>query len=241
MKRSFTGLLATLAGLFVALSSPAHAQEKEFVFWGVQLEELEHRWGDEGEELAAWSGDAFVGTDEIKLRWLGDGEYDRRGSKFERLENRFVVQTPVSDFFDLKGGVRLDTPKGESRWYGVVGVTGLARQWVEIDADLFLSEEGDASARLDAEYDVRLTNRLALTPSADLDVAFSDDREMGVGRGFSSAEIGLRLGYDLIDRNVTPYIGAVWERKLGRTADFARDEGEDVETWFVGIGMRIMF
>lgn len=241
MKRLIAGFLATLAGLFVAFASPAHAQEKDFVFWGVQLEELEHRWGDEREELAAWNGDAFVGSDEVKLRWLSEGEYDRRESKFERLENRLVVQTPISDFFDLKGGVRLDTPKGESRWYGVLGVTGLARQWVEIDADLFLSEEGDASARLDAEYDIRLTNRLALTPSVELDAAFSDDREMGVGRGFSAAEIGLRLGYDLIDRSVSPYIGAVWERKFGRTADFARNDGEDVEAWFFGAGMRLMF
>ena len=241
MSRSIFSI-AAFGGIVLAfLSGPAFAQERDFVFWGVQLEELEHRWGDEREELAVWNGDAFFGNDELKLRWLSEGEYDLDASKFEAMENRLVLQKPVSDFFDAKAGIRLDTPKGESRWYGVVGLTGLAKQWIEVDADLFVSEKGDASARLDAEYELLVTNRVILTPSADLNVAFSDDREMGVGTGFSSAELGLRVSYDLLDRTVAPYIGAVWERKFGRTADFARDEGEDVETWFLGVGLRIMF
>ena len=233
--------LIPLAAAALLFAPSAHAQEKNFTFYGFQLEEFEHRWGDEREELAVWNGDAFIGTDEIKLRWLGEGEYDLRASKAESLENRLVLQAPVSDFFDVKAGARLVSPKGKSRWYGVLGLTGLAKQWVEIDADLFVSEKGDASVRLDADYEILLTNRLILVPSADIDVAFSDDRKMEVGRGLSSAEFSLRLSYDLVDRSVAPYVGAVWERKFGRTADFAREEGEDIEAWFLTVGMRIMF
>ena len=231
------------AGLLAAAltSASASAQEKDFVSYGVQVEELERRWGDEGERLTAWNADAYVGTDELKLRWLGKGEYDTRADKLEKAENRLVLQAPVSDFFDVKAGIRADTPKGPDRWYGVVGVTGLAQQWIEVDADLFLSERGDVSARLDAEYEVLLTNRLILSPSADLDVAFSDDRAVGTGTGVSRAEGGLRLRYDLVDRAVSPYVGAVWERKFGRTADFARQEGEDVEAWLFVAGVRLMF
>ena len=147
----------------------------------------------------------------------------------------------MSDFFDVKAGVRADTPKGKSRLYGVLGLTGLAKQWIEFDADLFVSDKGDASARLDIEYELLLTNRLTLTPSADFDVAFSDDRKIGVGSGFSTAEVGLRLSYDILDRTLSPYVGVVWERKFGQTADFAREEGEDVEAWFLAIGMKVLF
>ena len=206
-----------------------------------QLEEFEHRVGDESEELLVWNGDTFVGTDELKLRLLSEGEYDTNERKFETLENRLVLQMPVSDFFDMKAGIRADTPKGKSRLYGVLGLTGLAKQWIEVDADLFVSDKGDASARLDAEYELLLTNRITLTPSADLNVAFSDDRKMGVGSGFSSAEVGLRLSYDILDRLLSPYVGVVWERKFGETADFAREEGEDVEAWFFAIGMKVLF
>ncbi|MEQ9125295.1 MAG: copper resistance protein B, partial [Alphaproteobacteria bacterium] len=132
MKRLVGTLLA--AGLHgsAAPAPQATAQETGLVFYGFQLEEFEHRWGDVNERLAVYNGDAFVGTDEIKLRWLGQGGYDLRASKFETMENRLVLQTPVTDFFDVKAGARLDSPKGKSRWYGVVGLTGLAKQWVEI-------------------------------------------------------------------------------------------------------------
>ena len=231
-----TGFL--VAGL---LQAPASAQEKDFVAYGFQLEELERRWGDEGKRLAAWDADAYVGTDELKLRWLGKGEYDTRADKLEKAENRLVLQTPISDFFDVKAGIRADTPKGPDRWYGVVGVTGLAQHWIEVDADLFFSEQGDVSARIDAEYEDLLTNRLILSPSADLDFAFSDDRAVGTGAGLSRAEAGLRLRYDLVDRALSPYVGAVWERKFGRTADIARHEGEDVEAWLFVAGVKLMF
>tara|TARA_R110002110_G_scaffold269682_3_gene485342 strand:+ start:365 stop:1102 length:738 start_codon:yes stop_codon:yes gene_type:complete len=239
------GLMKSLIGAAIAATvlsaAPASAQETNLVYYGFQLEEFEHRWGDEREELFVWFGDAFVGTDELKLRWLGGGEYDTNASQFEKMENRLVLQAPVSDFFDVKAGVRADTPKGKSRLYGVLGLTGLAKQWIEIDADLFVSDKGDASARLDAEYEMLLTNRLKLIPSTDLDVAFSDDRKMGVGSGFSRAEVGLRLSYDILDRALSPYLGVVWERKFGRTADFAREEGGDVEAWFVAVGMKVLF
>ena len=232
-----------LIGAFAALA-PVHqaqAQEKAVLIYGLQLEEFEYRRGDEGEDLLAWNGDAFVGTDEIKLRWLGEGEYDKGAGKFESLENRLVLQTPISTFFDIKGGIRLDTPKGPDRWYGVIGITGLAPQWFEIDADIFASETGDTSARLDVEYELLLTNYLILTPSAEVNLAFSDDREIGVGSGLNGVEAGARLSYDVIDRTFSPYLGLVYERKFGQTADFARDEGEDVEGWRVVLGARLMF
>lgn len=224
-----------------AASTAAWAQESDLIFHGVQVEELEYRRGDDEENLAAYDADAFIGTDELKLRWMGEGEYDLDADAFETLENRVVLQTPISDFFDLKGGVRLDTPEGADRWYGVVGVAGLAPQWFEVDADLFLSETGDASARLDVEYELLITNRVILTPSAEIDVAFSDDEEIGVGAGLSTVEFGLRLSYDLIDRAVSPYVGVAYEAALGETADLRREDGEGTGAIFGVIGVKLLF
>ncbi len=86
-----------------------------------------------------------------------------------------------------------------------------------------------------------ITNRLILTPSAEINVAFADDPAIGVGTGLNDIEAGMRLSYDLIDRTVSPYVGAVYERKLGRTADFARDEGEDIEGWRAVLGTKLVF
>jgi len=236
-------LSAILAGVFYpVISAPeAHAQSASPLVYGVQLEEFEFRSGDENEDLFVWNMDAFVGNDEVRFRWLSEGEYDRKENSFEGLENRFVAQVPVSTFFDVKAGVRIDTPKGPDRWYGMVGLTGLAPQWIEIDADLFISEKGDVSARLDAEYELLFTNQLILTSSADINVAFADDTEIEVKSGLTSAELGLRLSYDVVDRLLSPYVGVVYERKLGDTADLARSEGKDIESWFGVVGLKMVF
>ncbi|MBT4040508.1 MAG: copper resistance protein B [Rhodospirillales bacterium] len=238
-RSSILGLAVITAALLAP--APSSAEELGMTFYGIQLEEFEYRKGDENENLAVWDGDAFYGTDEFKLRWISEGEYDTDASSFETLENQLVGQVPISDFFDAKAGVRADTPKSVDRWYGVLGIAGLAPQWFEVDASLFISEEGDASARLDVEYELLLTNRLILTPSAELNVAFSEDTEIGVGSGVSSGEVGLRLSYDVIDRLFSPYVGIVHEQTFGNTKDLAESEGEDTSSWLAVIGTKVVF
>ncbi|MBO6772270.1 MULTISPECIES: copper resistance protein B [unclassified Thalassospira] len=229
-----------VAMVMAAVSGTGQAAEGR-TYYGFQAEQFEYRLGDENEKRLVWDADAFWGTDELKLRWQGEGERDLDADINEGLENRLVLQTPISDFFDAKAGVRLDTPTGTDRWYGTIGIMGLAPQWIEVDADLFVSETGDGSARLDLEYEGLITNRVILTPSIELNAAFSEDREIEVGTGISSAEIGLRLSYDLIDRSVAPYIGVSYERKFGDTADFAKEDGEDFEATYIVTGLRLMF
>ncbi|NQU70295.1 MAG: copper resistance protein B, partial [Rhodospirillales bacterium] len=38
-----------------------------------------------------------------------------------------------------------------------------------------------------------------------------------------------------------PYIGINWERKIGRTSDFAREEGEDDNVFSIVAGIRVFF
>ncbi len=228
----------TLAGFLGLSATVSHAED---IFYGVQVEELEYRAGEHGEDLFVWDGDAFIGTDELKFRWEGSGEYDLNGDIMESLSNQLSVQVPVSDFWDIKIGVRADTPEGEDRLYGAVGMVGLAPQWIEVDADLYLSEEGDISASLDMEYELLLTNYLILTPSAEITGAFSSDEEIGSGSGFNSAELGVRLSYDIWDRTLSPYIGVAYERKFGETADFAKEEGEETSVWSLVVGAKLLF
>ncbi|WP_218972840.1 copper resistance protein B [Neopusillimonas maritima] len=221
--------------------SDTTARKKPLTTWGIQFEEFEYRYSDDDEELGVWNADAFYGTDDLKVRLLTTGEYEIEEQAFETLENQLVGQIPISDFFDAKAGVRFDTPEGPNRTYAVLGVAGLAPQWFEIDANLYLSDEGDTSAELDAEYELLLTNYWILSATLDATVAFSEDREIGVGKGLASTETGLRLGYDLIDRSFSPYVGVVHERKYGDTADFAEAGGGSAEDWFAVIGARIAF
>jgi len=247
MSRVNTGLCA-LALVLAVSSAPALAQEDPAKksqtaksFWGVSAEKFEYRYSDADEELAVIEGDAFYGTDELKFRWLFTGEWEEAHNAWETLENQFVAQKPIDDFWDAKAGIRIDTPEGPDRVYGVLGLTGLAPYWFEIDTNLYVSDEGDASVDFEAEYELLVTNYWILSATFETLLAFSEDREIGVGTGLNNTETGLRLSYDLIDRAFSPYVGVVHERKYGNTADLARDSGGSTEDWFAVIGARIAF
>lgn len=101
-----------------------------------------------------------------------------------------------------------------------------------------MSEDGDISAALEAEYDLILSQRLILQPRFETSIALQAVEEYGVGQGINDIELGLRLRYE-IRREFAPYIGVSWNRKLGETADLAKIDGEDtdVTSFVVGVSM----
>lgn len=227
-----------LAAASVAVVLPMFQAVAEPLLWGVQVEELEYRVNDDL-DIFAWDFDAFVGTDELKFVWRSKAEYELNEEEFETLENQARLQKPISEFFDAVAGLRVDTPAGPNRAYGVLGVHGLAEQWFEIDADLFVSD--DPVFRLEAEYEALITNRIILIPRFEIDLPFTDDEEIGAGAFGPKIEVGARLSYDLVDRLISPYIGVHYERVYGESADIARSEGEDTDEVFFVVGTRIMF
>lgn len=233
MQKKLIGATALLwAG---CISAPAFA---EMPVWGVRAKQIEVRFGEDS-DIFAWNGDAFYGTDELKLVWRSEAEYSLTDSVFEKLENQVRLQTPISTFFDAVVGIWADTPKGPDRFFGVVGVHGLAPQWFEIDADLFISDK--PSFRLDLDYEALITNRITLIPSIQIDVPFTDDQARDIGAFGPKAEVGARLSYDLIDRAVSPYFGVHYEQAFGETANRLSAAGKDSGAVFFVIGTRILF
>jgi copper resistance protein B len=53
-------------------------------------------------------------------------------------------------------------------------------------------------------------------------------------------ELGLRMRCEIM-REFAPYVGISWECKVGRTADFARREGQDVDDLRAVVGVRFWF
>lgn len=230
---------ARAAAALVAAALGADRAAAEPLLWGIQAEQFEYRIG-ENARIGAWDFDAFIGRDELKFVLRSEAEYDFDHEEFETLENQARLQKPISDFFDVVGGVRLDTPdEGPSRVYGVLGAHGLAPQWFELDLDLFLSDR--PQFRGEVEYEALITNRLILTPSIEIDVPLADDHAIGAGAFGPTLEAGARLSYDLVDRLIAPYVGVHYERRFGESARLAREEGEDVEQVFGVIGVRVMY
>lgn len=116
----------------------------------------------------------------------------------------------------------------------------MAPYWFELDGALFLSDKGDLSARFEAEYEFRLTQQLMLQPRLELNAAFSDDAEIGVGSGLSTADAGLRLRYE-VTREIAPYVGVSWTQSFGDTKEFQRLDGEDTSQVSFVAGLRFWF
>ena len=214
------------------------AEPVSSVFYGLQAEQAEVRFtGDT--EILALDFDAIIGTDEVKFVWRSEAEYGLREDEFETLENQFRIAVPISPFFDGVVGLRLDTPEDETRVDGLIGVHGLAQQWVEVDADLFISD--DPSIRLEAEYEGLITQRITLTPSIEMEIPLTDDEDRGFGDFDPLIEVGARLSYDLIDRAFSPYVGVHYEIALGESGRLAKAESGSRDALFFVVGARMMF
>ena len=222
--------------LSLLLSPVVYAEQ---MIWGVKLNQLEYRVGDKDTDVMAWDGDALVGTDELKFVLRSEGEFETKTDKLEKMETQFRLQKPISTFFDVVGGVRVDTPDGPDRVHGVIGVHGLAPQWFEVDADLFVSDH--PSFRFETEYEALITNRLILTPSFEVDLPFADDHALKTGAWGPTMEIGARLSYDLIDRAVAPYVGVHYERVFGESKRLREADGENGDGLFFVAGLRLLF
>ena len=139
----------------------------------------------------------------------------------------------------MKAGIRQD-PAGPDTTHAVIGIQGLARYWFEVDAALFLSTRGDLTARIEAEIDQRITQRLIVQPRIEANLAAQDVRELGIGAGLDQIEIGARLRYEFA-REFAPYVGIEQSWRTGAGADFARARGEDPSTTSLLAGIRFWF
>ena len=206
---------------------------------GVVIDRLEAGFGDENETWL-WDVQGWTGGDINRFWWKSEGEGEF-GGDLEEAEIQALYSRAVSPFWDVQAGVRQDfRPEGEDTTHLVLGVQGLAPHWWEIDAAAFLSTDGDLTARVEAEYDQRITQRLILQPRIELDLSAGDIPALETGSGLSSVEAGLRLRYEF-RRELAPYVGVEWSRALGDTADYIEAAGGDPEETRVVVGLRAWF
>ncbi len=202
------------------------------------LDRLEYRAGD-GRDGYAWEGEAWFGGDYDRL-WLkteGEGAF---GETPEHAELHARYSRALDPWFNLQAGVRQDIGRGPNRTHLALGIRGLAPYWFELDAAAFLSTQGELTARIEAEYDQRLTSRLILQPRVELGLAAQDMPDLRIGAGLSSVEAGLRLRYEIVPE-FAPYIGIEYERSVGRTARLMQLTGETPGRWAFVAGVRAWF
>jgi copper resistance protein B len=172
-----------------------------------------------------WEGQAWIGGDINRFVLKSEGEGSRRDG-LEAAEVQALYSRAIGPYFNIQAGVRQDFDPTPKRTYATLGVEGLAPYWFDVQGAIFLSNKGELLGRAEATYDLRLTQRLILQPRTELNFSAQNIPEIGVGSGIANAELGLRLRYE-ISRQFAPYVGVSFDRKVGRTADYARTAGKD--------------
>ncbi|MDR7101603.1 copper resistance protein B [Croceicoccus sp. BE223] len=213
---------------------------REMAFRGlvIGMDALEYRAGKGGDGYM-FEGEGWYGgdIDRAVVAWSGEGRF---GESPETIELAGYWRHAINPWFNLQLGARHDFRPDPKRTYALVGIQGLAPYWIEVEAQAFVSDKGDVHLRGTAAHDMRLTQRLVFEPEVELDFALQDVPELGIGSGLDTVELSGRLRYE-IQRNFAPYVGVAWERKVGDSADFAREEGEDPSRVMFLAGLRFWF
>ena len=203
----------------------------------VLLEKFEYFTGS-GSNGIRLDGQAWFGGDRNQA-WIkadGGGSHGKpSATRTELLWNR-----TFKPYWSTQIGIRHDFAEGPGRNWLAFGVEGLAPYWFQVEATAYIGENGRTAARGELTYDWLLTQRLVLQPNVEINLYGKDDQDRRIGAGVSELEAGLRLRYE-IKREFAPYIGIGWKRKFGQTADFARDEGRDIDEAQLLLGLRLWY
>ncbi|BBP57657.1 copper resistance protein B [Pseudomonas sp. St316] len=201
------------------------------------IDQLEWQDADDGSALS-WDASGWIGGDIDRLWLRSEGE--RLNGKTEEAELQALWGHAISPWWDVVAGVRQDFKPGDGQTWAAFGVQGMALYNFEAEATAFIGEGGQSAARLEGDYDILLTNRLILQPTAEVNFYGQNDPARGVGSGLSDSELGVRLRYE-IRREFAPYIGVTWNRVYGNTADYTREDGEDRSEARLVLGVRMWF
>jgi copper resistance protein B len=208
------------------------------IFAHAILNQNEGRWNDTETEYR-WEGQGWVGTDYDKLWIKSEGTVQSNGT-VDDGQDQFLYSRAITTYFDLQGGLRSDIDSRPTRNWAALGIQGLAPYFFDLELTGYASGQGHLAAKLEASYDLLITNRLILQPQIEVDLYSKADPPRLVGAGFSSIDTGLRLRYEF-SRKFAPYLGVVYEGKFGQTASYARRIAESTGDFRFAFGVRIWF
>jgi copper resistance protein B len=214
-----------------------HHMHGESVISSLVINRLEQFHGDDANGQAI-DAQAWLGSDLNKVWFKLDGE--RSDGHLGATRTELLWNRAISPYWGMQVGARHDFGEGPGRNWAAFGFQGLSPYWFEVEATAYLGESGRTALRVEADYELLLTQRLILQPDVELNFYGKDDPARDIGAGFSDLDVGLRLRYE-ITRKFAPYAGVVWSRKFGKTAEIARASGGEVSDTQLVAGLRLWF
>lgn len=222
------GVLASVA----ASNASAHPQDDPLLSM-VFFDRVEWLAAEE-RDVFVWDLESWTGYDLQKVWLKTDGAV--HDGEVEEAQIQLLYGQALAPYWDAQVGWRHDFKPGEEQDWLALSLTGLMPFFFETEVALFADAEGAAAFTFETERELMLTQKWVLAPEIELTAFGQNDELRGQGSGLSTLEVGLRLRYE-IRREFAPYVGTIWEKSFGNTADFARTTGEPTQEtqWVAGI------
>ncbi|MBU2373638.1 MAG: copper resistance protein B, partial [Gammaproteobacteria bacterium] len=144
---------------------PEHGMHQGSSHFMFVADELEWQDADAGSTLA-WDLSGWAGGDIDRLAFRSEGE--RTNGHTEEAELQLLWSHAIGPWWETVAGVRQDFEPGSPQTWAAFGVQGMPLYGLETEATAFLGEGGQSALRLEAEYDLLLTQRWVLQPTAEL-------------------------------------------------------------------------
>lgn len=222
-------LIPLILGVFCAIGAfEASAQMGETRPYGqFAANEFEYAFNNALNPIV-WDIEAWVGGDLNRFIFETEGEMPTADVAVD-LEAEALYGRLVSPYWQLVVGVRGDLVSHamhtRGRGHVMLGLSGTSRQLFRLEPAIYVSHQGDVSFRLEVTHDLRITQRFIAESKFEADAAIQSVPEFGVGKGFNSIELGLRLRYEIV-REFALYLGVSWTYSFGETARLRTALGE---------------
>ncbi len=211
------------------------------------IDVLEYRPKTSGGERTSdyrWDIEGWYGGDYNRLWFKSEGQQDTAFKADYDVDFQLLYGRFIRKYYDFQIGPRVETQtfrgSNVTRGLGVIGIQGLVPYNYELEAALFIDQNGKVSGRLSFTKDFLLTQRLILQGRFETNVAVQRVEQFTTGSGLNNLEFGVRLRYE-IRREFAPYVGFSLDRSFGETATLVRQEGGNPSQIRFVAGVRMWF
>ncbi len=236
----------TLPNLSTEKDWPSPVNDRENRLFTL-IDVLEYRPKTSGGESTGdyrWDIEGWYGGDYNRLWFKSEGQQDTAFKADYDVDFQLLYGRFIRKYYDVQIGPRIETQtfrgRNVTRGFGAIGIQGLVPYNYELEATLFIDQNGKVSGRLSLTKDLLLTQRLILQGRFETNVAIQRVEEFTTGSGLNNLEFGMRLRYE-IRREFAPYVGFSLDRSFGETATLVRQEGGDPSQIRFVAGLRAWF
>ena len=204
--------------------------------WGVSVDDLGYQFDD---DQINYEVDAWYGVDERRLSLRSEGSIQTQDEKEIDSLTSLSYWKPLSIFWNGEAGVAYDTKNDKPAL--MAGIVGTMPYFIETDARAYLYSDGQVRLDLGAEYEWRLSQRWVVIPELGLTAFSKEDSDNHITKGFNELDAEVRLTYEILSRQLAPYVGVSYETALGSARGQRRQENESVDSSSLTAGVKFWF